>query len=364
MEEFEENEPIPYLTYAIIAINILVFIWMTLDGADFWAHDPSGHIRWGSNFAPLTLSGDWWRLLSNTFIHFGPIHLAMNMYALWSIGILLEPLLGRTKYLIAYLCCGLLASLVSLWWHAPVLNSAGASGAIFGLYGLFLALLTTRLFPDEIKSSLLTYIALFIGYNIFEGFKDGIDNAAHLGGFLSGLLIGYFYWPFVIRKVSPFIQALAIFVFVTVTASAAASYLTSHQINDQGRSQILAELSEARFSDYRKFHDHSQRVLEAHDKATAALDGFGLTVAELAKNVEEVAIPSWKQADQLLSEMELMEVSDKAKKRAGLMRKYIRTMIRQLKLIQDPVLGDSARERLMRKHEMAIDKLTKEIEAL
>ncbi|MEJ7610097.1 MAG: rhomboid family intramembrane serine protease [Ferruginibacter sp.] len=101
--------------------------------------DPNGtvHIKWGSNYGPLTLSGDPWRLITNVFIHFGIIHLAMNMYCLYIIGSYLEPMLGKTKFITAYLCTGILASLTSLWWHNESVNSAGASGAVFGLYGLF-----------------------------------------------------------------------------------------------------------------------------------------------------------------------------------------------------------------------------------
>ena len=157
-----------FVTYAIIAINVIVFILMAMNGAGIF--DPNGivHINWGSNYSPLTLSGDWWRLISCVFIHFGIIHLAMNTYALYMAGVYLEPMLGKTKYIIAYLVTGVFASLASLWWHSEGVNSAGASGAIFGLYGVFLALLLTNLIPKQMRSSLLQSIGVFVVFNLIS----------------------------------------------------------------------------------------------------------------------------------------------------------------------------------------------------
>ena len=147
-----------YATYGIIAINVVVFILMVMNGAEiFTVTNGLVHIKWGSNVTALTLSGDWWRLLTSTFIHFGIIHLAMNMYALYTAGVYLEPMLGKTKYIAAYLCTGIIGGIVSLWWHKEGINGAGASGAIFGLYGVFLALLFTNLIPKQVRSALTKY---------------------------------------------------------------------------------------------------------------------------------------------------------------------------------------------------------------
>ena len=170
-----------YVTYAIMAINIIVFGLMAFDGAGIFEPNGFVHLKWGSNYSSLTLSGDWWRLLTCTFIHFGIIHLAMNMYCLYTIGVYLEPMLGKIKYTAAYLCTGILASLVSLWWHTAPANSAGASGAVFGMYGLFLALLTTDLIPKSVRASLLQSIGIFIVFNLVYGMKGGVDNSAHVG---------------------------------------------------------------------------------------------------------------------------------------------------------------------------------------
>jgi len=162
----------------MIAINVLVFILMAMDGAGIMDLNPMVHIKWGSNYLPLTLSGDWWRVITSTFIHFGIIHLLMNMYCLYMAGVYLEPMLGKLKYITAYLCTGILASIISLWWHRDIAeyNSAGASGAIFGMYGLFLALLSTNLIPKQMRMPLLQSIGIFVVYNLAYGMKAGVDN--------------------------------------------------------------------------------------------------------------------------------------------------------------------------------------------
>ena len=116
------------------------------------------------------------------------------MYALLYIGLLLEPYLGKTRFISAYILTGIVASVASLWWHDFTV-SAGASGAIFGMYGIFLAMLTTNLIEKTARQSLLASIAVFVGFNLINGLKGGIDNAAHIGGLLSGMVIGYAFIP-------------------------------------------------------------------------------------------------------------------------------------------------------------------------
>ena len=118
----------------------------------------------------------------------------MNMYALVYIGLLLEPYLGKTRLAVAYVLSGAAGGATSVFWHEVVV-SAGASGAIFGLYGVFLAMLTTNLMEKSARKSLLISIGVFVFYNLANGMKAGIDNAAHIGGLISGLLIGYAYYP-------------------------------------------------------------------------------------------------------------------------------------------------------------------------
>ncbi|WP_211316558.1 rhomboid family intramembrane serine protease [Niabella yanshanensis] len=183
-----------FITPILINLNILVFIGMIAAGVSVLTPDGESLVRWGANFKPVTLEGQWWRLLTNCFVHIGILHLLLNMYALVYIGGLLEPYLGKARFLAAYLLAGIAASVTSLWWHDLTI-SAGASGAIFGMYGVFLAMLTSDLIEKEARRSLLTSISIFVGYNLLYGLKGGIDNAAHIGGLISGFIIGFGFLP-------------------------------------------------------------------------------------------------------------------------------------------------------------------------
>ena len=183
-----------FITPILINLNIGVFILMVIMGVNFFLPDNNDLLKWGANFRPATLNGEWWRLFTCCFLHIGIIHLLLNMYALLYIGVLLESILGKTRFLVAYLVTGISASLASLMWYDLTI-SAGASGAIFGMYGVFLAMLTTNLIEKSARRTLITSIAVFVGYNLLNGAKGGVDNAAHIGGLISGLIVGYIYYP-------------------------------------------------------------------------------------------------------------------------------------------------------------------------
>jgi rhomboid protease GluP len=126
----------------------------------------------------------------------------MNMLALYFVGAALEPYLNRVKFTVVYLLVGIIASVTSLWWHVQAI-SAGASGAVFGLYGIFLALLTTNLLEPGLRKSLLPGMLLFIGYGLLSGMKENIDNAAHIGGLISGIVMGFCLYPWLKRHSWP-----------------------------------------------------------------------------------------------------------------------------------------------------------------
>jgi membrane associated rhomboid family serine protease len=185
-------QTLPLVTRTIIAVNVLVYIAMGLSGVS-WT-DPSvlQAIRWGANFGPLTLSGQWWRLFTSMFVHFGFFHIALNMWCLRNLAIALEPLMGRLAFGVTYLFCGLAASAVSTAWN-PWRASAGASGAIFGIAGAFVSYLVLKkaAIPASLVRQNLQSLAVFILLNLSIGAASGhIDNSAHLGGLAAGLVIG------------------------------------------------------------------------------------------------------------------------------------------------------------------------------
>ncbi len=183
-----------FITPLLLISNMLVFALMVVTGADIL--EPGGKViyEWGGNFGPAIVGGEWWRLISAVFVHIGIVHLLSNMLALGFIGYALEPLLGRERFLAAYLLSGITGSLLSMYIH-PQIISAGASGAIFGMFGVFLAMLTTSLTGAKMRSVALPSMALYVLYQLAAGMKDGVDNAGHLGGLIGGLLIGYALYP-------------------------------------------------------------------------------------------------------------------------------------------------------------------------
>jgi rhomboid protease GluP len=188
-----------FVTPIIANINILIYLVMTICGYGFMSFKGKDLLTWGANYRPLVLEGDWWRLLTSTFLHGGIMHILANMYGLVFVGLFLEPVLGRTRYFIVYILTGILASISSIWWYKATV-SVGASGAIFGLYGVFLSLLLTNIFPREMKGGFLLSTSVFIGFNLIMGFTGGIDNAAHIGGLISGLIIGFLLYPFLNKQ--------------------------------------------------------------------------------------------------------------------------------------------------------------------
>jgi rhomboid protease GluP len=186
------GEPAISLTQIIFGINAAVFLGMALAASSFLDFPPQELVRWGGNVGALTISGEWWRLLTNIFIHGGIIHIAFNMWCLWNLGQLAESLYGRCTYATIYLICGLGASLCSAGWH-PYVPSVGASGAIFGLAGALIAAFKLGEFsvPRAALSGTLRSLGAFVVYNLVFGFAlPGIDNAAHIGGLVTGLIVG------------------------------------------------------------------------------------------------------------------------------------------------------------------------------
>lgn len=181
-----------FITPIVIYINVFLFVLMVFSGVGIMDPNSTDLVNWGANYRSSTLDGGWWRLLTACFLHIGILHLLLNMYALVYIGVILEPLLGKVKFASAYLLTGVLASFASLWWHNNTV-SAGASGAIFGMYGVFLALLMTNSVNTLTKKAFMSSVLIFVFYNLINGLSknSSIDNAAHIGGLLSGVLVGF-----------------------------------------------------------------------------------------------------------------------------------------------------------------------------
>ncbi len=205
----------PWVTISIIALNLVIFAAIGLGGGGWSKVQPSVLAGLGGNLGILTTQGDWWRLVASLFLHGGLLHVTANMIAFWEAGRVTERLFGHFRYLLIYLAVGILASLASINWHQDVV-SVGASGAIFGIYGVLLAalVLDPSLLPPTVTQRLRAVALVFIGYALMQSFgQRGIDHAAHIGGLIAGLLVGSV-------LVMPRSRALAVGACVVVLACA------------------------------------------------------------------------------------------------------------------------------------------------
>jgi len=187
-----EATPRVFITHIIIALNLVVFMAMVASGVSIFAPQSDQLIKWGADYGPQTLDGDWWRLLSSAFVHIGALHLLLNMWCLWNLGRLAERMFGNWIFLALYLLSGLGGSLTSVLWN-PSIVSAGASGAVFGVAGGLAAFwyFGKVALPRSIIKRDFASILTFVGYNLSYGFaRGGVDNAGHIGGLLVGFALG------------------------------------------------------------------------------------------------------------------------------------------------------------------------------
>jgi len=329
-----------YVTPIIVDINILVFILMALSGVSLFEPSVENLITWGANLRGITLSGQWWRLIANMFLHIGILHLLMNMYALFYIGILLEPYLGRTKFAAAYLFTGILASLTSLYWH-PNTVSAGASGAIFGMYGVFLAMLTTNIIDKKTRAALFTSIGVFVVFNLMNGMKAGIDNAAHIGGLISGLIIGYGYYPSLKKPDSVNLKYLTICLLLVATL--ATSFVMYRQIPN----------NIAKYVEKMKEFSHNEAI------ALNVFGGKNPTGPGILPIIKDQGIANWNENLRVLDEADKLDIPQELKDRDKKIRQYCLVQVKKYQLLYKAIEQNNTLQ-----YDKSIDSCNKRINAI
>ncbi len=185
------------VSYIVLTINFLWFVIIFVSQRESTGQDlrmflmggsVKSIVQWGGDAALLVSQGQWWRLVSAIFVHIGVIHLLFNSYALIFIGPLIEELLGRERFLVIYVGTGVLGFVLSNVYYHPVHVTAGASGAIFGLIGTGIILSRKwAAWGSLLKEQLVHWAIYGLGY----GLLVGANNAAHIGGFLSGMGIAF-----------------------------------------------------------------------------------------------------------------------------------------------------------------------------
>ena len=307
-----------YITPIVIDINILVFIMMVLSGVSFFEPNSQSLIKWGADFGLMTLDGQWWRIITSAFIHIGVFHLLMNMYALLYIGLLLEPYLGKLRFIAAYLFTGIFSGLASIYWH-PLVASAGASGAIFGMYGVFLAMLTTNIIDKKARMAFLTSIGVFVLFNLMNGMKSGIDNAAHIGGLLSGLIIGYIYYPALTNPKSAKINYLTI--GLLFLGALIASFVVYNKIPDDTSTY------------YQKMKEFDKNDAVARD----VFNGKNSPGRQMLSDIKKRGLASWEENLKILKEADKLKVPSQLIDKDSLLRQYCEAQKKKYELLYEAV---------------------------
>ncbi len=204
-------------TYILVAINCAVFLAMVASHVSFLSPSPEDLMRFGAdNAGSVLIGGEWVRIVTAMFVHVGIIHLATNMWCLWNLGLLAEPLLGSLGVFTVYILTGAAGNLLSTLYNWVKFHNsgafsvgAGASGAVFGIAGALIVLLKSERLPvpplelRKLRKSVIYFAAinLVIGFaTMIPGSIVRIDNMAHLGGCACGFL---FAAPLVPRIGSP-----------------------------------------------------------------------------------------------------------------------------------------------------------------
>lgn len=200
----------PFFTYILISINLLMFLLQEFNGGSM---EMSTLLKFGANYnIAMVADGEWWRLIASMFLHVGMVHIAMNMIALYYLGSIVERIYGAKRFLLIYFLAGIGGGLAS--FLLPENISAGASGAIFGLFGalLFFGVVYKKIFFRTMGKGIL----LIIGINIIFGFSiPNVDMAAHLGGLVTGFIASAI--VFVPKKKHMYLQIGAVFIYLLVT---------------------------------------------------------------------------------------------------------------------------------------------------
>lgn len=180
-----------FVTSILLDILIMIYLIQLLELNSSYMSHSEILLQWGAVRKDEVFDGDYWRLFTCIFLHGGFLHLAYNALALAFVGIFMEPLLGRVKFITYYIICGIASSLASIIWHDHTL-SVGASGAVFGMFALaiFVDYFKTKSFNSN-KSMVYLFVG-FAGINFIYGLVvPNTDNAGHFGGFLAGIVLAY-----------------------------------------------------------------------------------------------------------------------------------------------------------------------------
>ncbi len=323
MNEQTRSPQAPIATYTLLGLNIAVFGLMVQQGIHAMDPNPDDLIHWGANFGPITLAGQWWRLLSCMFLHAGVLHIACNGYGLYVLGPVVERSISRPFFLIVYMASGIIGSLASLWWH-PMAVSVGASGALFGIFGAFISFvfIYRRWMPQQALAALRKNVIVILIINLALGLNiQGIDMAAHLGGFLGGVVSGAILCrppQLPTKRTKPLRMGLVI--IGTLLLSVGAMSMLS---------QAMVTLSTLR-EDYIRVEEDIETAIS---QAMAPEDPNTLSLVDYAMRFEEQVLLPWQQAKARLDNTTVAKLPPTLQPHLDALRLHIQTRDRFLKTL-------------------------------
>ena len=235
------------------------------------------YLRLGGNSRELVLSGEFWRLISSQFLHISFSHLFFNMYTLVYIGLMIENKLGPLSTAMVYLLSGICGSLLSVYTHHAGFM-VGASGAIMGMFGAFLALLFSKAFEKSANKALLISTVILVAYMLLSGLTaKGIDNSAHFGGIISGFVIGKVLFTNELsgRKISIWLRRLAAIIIVLLFGAFIYLFSPNYSVKEYARLKWEFNKNDA---EYYRLYQVSPAM--SKDRQLNMVKQHGITVAE------------------------------------------------------------------------------------
>lgn len=176
----------PFITYGLLIIQVILFLLMTINGG---STNINTLIQFGAKFNPFIILGQWWRLITPMFLHIGFVHLIMNSVILYYLGSQLEAIFGHWRYFVLYIFSGIAGNAASFAFSSAV--SAGASTALFGLFGSTLVLAKIYRGNPAIQLMARNFSLLILLNLLFGLFSAQVDLAGHMGGLAGGYLMTY-----------------------------------------------------------------------------------------------------------------------------------------------------------------------------
>jgi rhomboid protease GluP len=316
------------VTFLLIAIQLVFYIAMLSRGTSF--PDPSipEILSLGGSMRSYITGGEWWRLVIAIFVPVSFIQLLVNITTLYFIGLMVESILGKVKFLIAFVSAGVLANLASIVMFDEVVI-AGSSGAIFGLYGIFLAFATTPYINKKFPKVWLLSIVAYLIFSTWVGVGADVYNAINFSGLVAGICIGYAFYLFHFRRKIARAGGTRISVEILLVTSLLIFLYVRSDRNDS-----------------RRFEKAVMKLNQIEVKAMTQMQKLQYSSdAEAAAILRDSTLPEWRHFQKELVKTDKFKLDEEFTAKRKLLNQYARMRIKQTELIYNSVKDGSDKNR-------------------